>query len=44
MIFAELRFYGEEDYQTVIGVVADVKNKTVMEVTEPMVYQAVTQP
>ena len=38
-----VRFSADEPWQTVIGVVADVKNKTVMEVTEPMIYQAVTQ-
>jgi hypothetical protein len=38
-----VRFMGEETWMSVVGVVADVKNKTVMEVTEPMIYVPVTQ-
>ena len=38
-----VRFHGEDTWLSVVGVVADVKNKTVMEVTEPMIYVPVAQ-
>jgi predicted permease len=38
-----VRFYGEESWMTVVGVVAEVKNKSVMEVTDPMIYVPVMQ-